>query len=86
MTLEEMYALVRDRAASRPADSGTVALLDGGVDAIGKKLLEEAAESWMAGKFETRAELAAELSQVLYYATCLMVAGNVSLEEVLAEL
>ena len=42
------------------------------MDGVGKKLLEEAAESWMAARFESRENQALELSQVLYYVACMM--------------
>jgi phosphoribosyl-ATP pyrophosphohydrolase len=49
-TFDELFAELSDKAASRPEGSRTVAELDAGVHAIGKKLVEEAAESWMAAK------------------------------------
>ena len=57
-----------------------------GAHGIGKKLVEEAAESWMAARFESREALAGELSQVLYYVACMMAEKDVSLEEVYKQL
>jgi ATP phosphoribosyltransferase len=51
-TLDTLNAEILERARSRPAGSGTVAALDAGVHAIGKKLVEEAAELWMAAEHE----------------------------------
>ena len=52
-TFEELWSELSDKAAARPAGSGTVQQLDAGVHAIGKKLVEEAAESWMAAEHES---------------------------------
>ena len=51
-TFDGLWAELAEKAQTRPAGSGTVAALDAGVHAIGKKLLEEAAESWMAAEHE----------------------------------
>ena len=50
-----------------PPDKSTTALFEKGTHGIGKKLVEEAAESWMAARYESRDAIALELSQVLYY-------------------
>lgn len=71
------------RARQRPAGSDTVHWLDQGPDGLGRKLLEEAAESWMAAKHEDQDSVRLELSQVLYFTVCLMVSRGVTLDEVL---
>ncbi|WP_062202254.1 phosphoribosyl-ATP diphosphatase [Demequina salsinemoris] len=81
-TFEELYAELSTRAAERPEGSGTVALLDKGVHAIGKKLVEEAAESWMAAEYQSDEETAEEISQLLYHAQVMMIAKGLSLEDV----
>ena len=86
MTFEEIYALVQKRKEEMPEGSSTTALFRLGTDGIGKKLLEEAAESWMAARFESKDAQSLELSQVLYYVACLMVEKNLSLNEVYAKL
>ena len=53
-TFEELFAELGEKALTRPEGSGTVAALDAGVHAIGKKLVEEAAESWMAAEHESK--------------------------------
>lgn len=77
-TFEELYQQLAERAATRPEGSGTVALLDAGVHAIGKKLVEEAAESWMAAEYETDEETAEEISQLIYHAQVMMVAKGLT--------
>ncbi|MDR1824115.1 MAG: phosphoribosyl-ATP diphosphatase [Bifidobacteriaceae bacterium] len=81
-SFDELYQELLDRAATRPEGSGTVKLLEGGVHAIGKKLIEEAGEAWMAAEYESDEQVALEVSQLLYYAQLLLVARGVTLEEV----
>ncbi len=78
----ELFAELTQVAQSRPADSGTVAALDAGVHAIGKKIVEEAAEVWMAAEYQGDAELAEEISQLLYHLQVLMISRNISLDDV----
>ncbi len=85
-TFEELYAELLDRDANRPAGSSTVTLLEGGVHAVGKKVVEEAAEAWMAAEYEGPQRTAEEISQLLYHAQVLMIAAGVSLEEVYKQL
>lgn len=67
---------------TRPVGSRTVELLDGGVHAIGKKIVEEAAEVWMAAEHETPEALAEEISQLIYHLEVLMVAQGLTPEDV----
>ncbi|MFS0885489.1 phosphoribosyl-ATP diphosphatase [Aeromicrobium sp. 179-A 4D2 NHS] len=85
-TFEGLFAELSEKAASRPEGSRTVAELDGGVHAIGKKLVEEAAESWMAAEHEGPARAAEELSQLLYHAQVMMIAAGISLDDVYSHL
>ncbi len=82
MTFEEMLTLARERKRDMPVGKSTTALFEKGPHAIGKKLVEEAAESWMAARYESADDLALELSQVLYYVACMMAEKDISLEEV----
>ena len=86
MTFEDMVRLASSRKKEMPKDSGTTALFEKGAHAIGKKLAEEAAESWMAARFESKDQLALELSQVLYYVAVMMAEKNVSVDEVYKKL
>lgn len=81
-TFESLFEELQRRAAERPEGSGTVAMLDKGVHAIGKKLVEEAAESWMACEHQSDEEAAEELSQLLYWAQVMMIAKGISLDDV----
>ncbi|AMY19101.1 phosphoribosyl-ATP pyrophosphatase [Rhodococcoides kroppenstedtii] len=79
---DSLFAELTDRAATRPEGSGTVAALDAGVHAQGKKVLEEAGEVWIAAEHESDEALAEEISQLLYWVQVLMVGRNISLEDV----
>ena len=81
-SFEDLYAELRERAATRPEGSGTVRELDAGVHAIGKKIVEEAAEVWMAAEYQGKAEVAEEISQLLYHLQVLMVSLGLELEDV----
>lgn len=85
-TFEGLWAELSEKAQARPEGSGTVAALDAGVHEIGKKLVEEAAESWMAAEHEGHARAAEEISQLLYHAQVLMLAAGIELEDVYAHL
>ena len=76
-----MFALAVARRDAPEPVGATGTLLAEGVDAIGKKLLEEAAESWIAARHETREQVALELSQVLYYVALLATRAGVGLDE-----
>ncbi|AWB89266.1 phosphoribosyl-ATP diphosphatase [Homoserinimonas hongtaonis] len=81
-TFDELFAELGQKALSRPEGSRTVAELDAGVHAIGKKIVEEAAEVWMAAEYESDAEAAEEISQLIYHLQVLMVAKGLTLEDV----
>ncbi len=81
-TFDTLFAELSERAATRPAGSGTVAALDAGVHAQGKKVLEEAGEVWIAAEHESDEALAEEISQLLYWAQVLMIGRGLTLEDV----
>ncbi len=85
-SFESLFAELSEKARTRPPGSGTVAALDAGVHQIGKKLVEEAAEAWMAAEHESPERAAEELSQLLYHAQVLMLATGLELEDVYAHL
>lgn len=85
-TFDALYDELAERARTRPAGSGTVAALDAGVHAIGKKVVEEAAEVWMAAEHESADRTAEEISQLVYHLQVLMVARGLTLADVYAHL
>ena len=85
-TFDDLFAQLQERAQTRPEGSGTVAALDAGVHTIGKKVVEEAAEVWMAAEHESGERAAEEISQLLYHLQVLMIARGLSLDDVYARL
>ena len=81
-SFEDLYAELRQKAAIHDPNSGTVALLAQGVHAVGKKVVEEAAEVWMAAEHESDEQVALEVSQLLYYAQLMLVARKVPMSDV----
>ncbi|MDO5511136.1 phosphoribosyl-ATP diphosphatase [Corynebacterium sp.] len=75
---DSLFAELTDRAASRPEGSGTVEALDKGVHHIGKKIIEEAGEVWIAAEYQSDEELAEEMSQLLYWTQVMMVARGLT--------
>jgi len=81
-TFDTLFAELATKAAQRPEGSKTVAELDAGVHAIGKKIVEEAAEVWMAAEYEPVEAAAEEISQLLYHLQVLMLAKGLTLTDV----
>jgi phosphoribosyl-ATP pyrophosphohydrolase len=85
-TFEELFAELGERAATRPAGSATVAALDAGVHTVGKKILEEAGEVWMAAEHESDDALAEEISQLLYWTQVLIISRGLTLSDIYRKL
>ena len=81
-TFDELFAELTDRQRARPAGSATVQALDAGLHAQGKKVVEEAAEVWMAAEHESADRTAEEISQLLYRVQVIMLGKGIGLEDV----
>ena len=81
-SFDDLWVELSKKAIDRPADSATVAALDAGVHTIGKKIIEEAGEVWLAAEHESDEALAEEISQLLYQLQVLMLARQISLADV----
>lgn len=81
-TFESLFAELQKKAAQKDPDSGTVKALAAGKHAIGKKIIEEAGEVWMAAEYEGREKTAEEISQLLYHLQVMMLACDLELEDV----
>lgn len=79
---ENLFAELSEKAAQRPAGSGTVAALDKGEHHIGKKIIEEAGEVWIAAEYQSDAELAEEVSQLLYWTQVMMLKRGLTPEDI----
>lgn len=81
-SFEELWRELGEIAQLRPEGSGTIAAIDAGVHAIGKKILEEAGEVWLAAEHEGNEALAEEISQLIYHLQVLMIARGISINDV----
>ena len=85
-TFDELFAELSAKVAAGDAASGTVAAVRDGVHAAGKKVVEEAAEAWMAAEHESAERTAEEVSQLLYRVQVLLLARGLTLDDVYAHL
>ncbi len=81
-TFDQLFAELTERQRTRPAGSATVAALDAGIHAQGKKVVEEAAEVWMAAEHESPDRTAEEISQLLYRVQVIMLGKGIGLDDV----
>jgi phosphoribosyl-ATP pyrophosphohydrolase len=81
-TFANLFIQLQETATNRPVDSHTVKWLDAGVHTIGKKIVEEAAEVWMAAEHESKERTAEEISQLLYHLQVMMLAKGITLDDV----
>ena len=81
-TFDELWLELSQKVAEGAPGSGTVAAVDAGVHAIGKKILEEAGEVWLAAEHESDAALAEEISQLLYHLQTLMLARGLTINDI----
>jgi phosphoribosyl-ATP pyrophosphohydrolase len=85
-TFETLWAQLQEISKKKPAGSKTTELLDSGIHAICKKVLEEAGEVWLAAEHESDEALSDEISQLLYHLQVLMIARGLSLEDIYRKL
>ena len=76
-----MLSELLEKSRTRPEGSETVKWLDSGVHSIGKKIVEEAAEVWMAAEYEGKERTAEEISQLIYHLQVMMIAKGITLED-----
>jgi len=81
-SFEELYVELSEKIAARDTDSGSVRLVQAGTHAIGKKIVEEAAEVWMAAEYQGKEALALEISQLIYHIQLLMHTHQLSMQDV----
>jgi phosphoribosyl-ATP pyrophosphohydrolase len=81
-TFETLFAELKKKAEEKAEGSGTVKALEKGKHFIGKKVIEEAGEVWMAAEYEGKEKTAEEISQLLYHLQVMMIANNLELEDV----
>ena len=77
-TFDSLWSELEQKLVDRPEGSATVEAVDGGVHEIGKKILEEAGEVWIAAEHESDEALAEEISQLIYRLQTLMLARGLT--------
>ena len=77
-SFDELWLELSQRLIDRPEGSGTVAAVDAGVHTIGKKIIEEAGEVWMAAEYQSNEQLAEEISQLIYHLQTMMLARGIT--------
>jgi phosphoribosyl-ATP pyrophosphohydrolase len=85
-TFNELFETIKQRASEAESGSKTAELLSLGTHAIGKKVVEEAAEVWMAAEHEGKQATTEEIAQLIYHLQVLMLNCGISLEELEKEL
>ena len=81
-SFEELFQELKRKVAAKDPESGTVRLVAKGRHAIGKKIIEEAGEVWIAAEYEGREKTAEEISQLLYHLQVMMIDCELELEDV----
>jgi len=79
---DELWRELNEISISKPDGSRTIKQLEAGIHAIGKKIIEEAGEVWIAAEYQSDSELAIEISQLLYHLQVLMIARGIQIDEV----
>ena len=85
-SFDALWEQLSQTAISRPDGSKTVAELDQGVHEIGKKIIEEAGEVWLAAEYQSNEELSLEISQLLYHLQVLMISRGLTIEDIYRKL
>ena len=85
-TFEELWQEIESKLANKDPDSGSVKLVSAGVHEIGKKIMEEAGEVWLAAEHQSNSDLALEISQLIYYLQLIAQARDIKIEEIYKEL
>ncbi len=81
-TFEELFAELEDKINKNDPNSGTVKEYDKGIHFIGKKIVEEASEVWMASEYESDNETAEEISQLIYHLQVMMIKKGLNLKDI----
>ncbi len=85
-TFDDLYGELVGKVQDKDRRSGTVAAVNAGVHEAGKKVVEEAAEAWMAAEHESAERTADEIAQLLYRTQVLMITKGLTLADVYARL
>lgn len=79
---EELFIELKEKVENKDPSSGTYKMVSKGTHEIGKKIVEEAGEVWMAARYEGKEKTAEEISQLLYHLQTMMIACELELDDV----
>ncbi|MCK6159700.1 phosphoribosyl-ATP diphosphatase [Corynebacterium simulans] len=79
---ESLFAELSEKVQARATGSGTVAAFDKGAHHLGKKIIEEAGEVWIAAEYQSDEELAEEMSQLIYWLQVMMLKRGLRPEDI----
>lgn len=85
-TFDQLWQELNSKIDNHDSNSSTVKMVNKGVHEVGKKVVEEASEAWMACEHETKDRAAEEISQLLYQIQVLMLASGIKLDDVYRKL
>lgn len=77
-SFDALWLELAQKVENKSEGSATVAAVEAGVHTIGKKILEEAGEVWLAAEHESDEALAEEISQLIYHLQTLMLARGLT--------
>lgn len=83
---DQLWMEIAEKISAKDSTSNSVKLVESGIHSIGKKVLEEAGEVWIASEYQSNKELATEISQLIYHLQVLAIAKGLSIEDVYREL
>ena len=81
-TVDELFAEIKAKVEAQDPNSGTVKEFNKGIHFIGKKIVEEASEVWMAAEYQSKDECAEEISQLIYHLQVMMLAKGLDMEDI----
>jgi phosphoribosyl-ATP pyrophosphohydrolase len=81
-SFDDLWVELSEKAKTRPVGSATVDALDAGIHNMGKKIIEEAGEVWLAAEHESKDALTLEISQLIYRLQVIMLARGISPEDI----
>nr|WP_256472596.1 MULTISPECIES: phosphoribosyl-ATP diphosphatase [Corynebacterium] len=79
---DQLFAQLTETADSKRSDSSTVQALEKGAHFIGKKIIEEAGEVWIAAEYQSDEELAEEMSQLMYWTQVMMLQRGLTPDDI----
>lgn len=81
-TFDQLFSEIKTKIAANDPNSGTVKEFQKGKHFIGKKIVEEAGEVWLAAEYEGKEKTAEEISQLIYHLQVMMIANELSPDDI----